>query len=63
MRNNIETIAVNYCSLSKNLNYHANILMQFISNLDKKTFINFINIGAGCLLLRKMIDLSDNYKI
>ncbi len=61
-KNSLNTIAVNYCSLQKGISYHANILQQFIGNLTTHKSICFITVGAGCLVLRKMLDMSDNYR-
>ena len=55
-------ICVNYASLHANLNFHALMLEQFIRNLDTKGHLFIINIGASCLITRKLISNTDNYR-
>lgn len=55
-------IAVNYTSLCKGLNFQADILTQFLKNLDIKGKTYFITNGAGCLVLRKLIANCSNYR-
>jgi len=56
-------IAVNYTSLRRGLNFQADILTQFIKNIDNKGKIFFITNGAGCLVLRKFMANCNNYRI
>lgn len=55
-------IAINYTSLRRGLNYHSNSLSSFIKNLQNKNNLYFINDGAGCLILRKMLGACNNFR-
>lgn len=55
-------IRINYASLRMGLNFHALMLEQFIKNLDTKGHLFIINVGAACLLTRKFISNSENYR-
>lgn len=55
-------VAVNSASLQKSLNYQANQLIQFIKNLNHKGNLYVITHGSGCLLLRKLLAATDNYR-
>lgn len=58
---NINVISVNYASLYKNLNAHTNLLTQFLQNIEIKRNLYIINVGAACLLTRKLLNSSNNY--
>lgn len=58
---NINVISVNYASIYKNLNAHTNLLTQFLQNIDIKRNLYIINVGAACLLTRKLLNSSNNY--
>ena len=55
-------IIFNYASLRKSLTHHANILSQFLKNIKTKNKTSLITVGSGGLVLRKMIDNSNNYR-
>lgn len=55
-------IAINYASLKKDMNNQSNLLIQFFKNMNLKGNTYFINFGTGCLLLRKFLDNSNNYR-
>lgn len=56
-------ICVNYASFRAGLNFHAKMLERFIRNLDIKGRLFIINIGASCLLTRKLLSNSDDYRM
>ena len=55
-------IAFNYSSTSDGLNAHAHLLSRFLQNINTKGNLYFINIGAACLLTRKLLNNSNNYR-
>lgn len=55
-------IRINYASLHASLSFHAIMLEQFVKNLDTQGHLFIINVGASCLLTRKLICNSDNYR-
>lgn len=55
-------IAINYASLRRGITYHSNSLSSFIKNLQNKNNLYFINNGAGCLILRKMLGACNNFR-
>lgn len=55
-------ITINYTSLLKGVNYHSTSLSAFIKNLQNKNNLYFINDGAGCLILRKMLGACNNFR-
>lgn len=55
-------IVYNNVALKADLNYHANMLTQFLKNLDINGKISFITTNVGGLILRKMISNSNNYR-
>ncbi len=56
-------IAVNTATLKKDLNHQAKQLVQFLKNLDNSGHISFVTHGSGCLLLRKLLSITDNYRL
>lgn len=54
-------IAVNYASTYKNLNAHVQLLTQFLQNIEIKKNLYIINIGASCLITRKLLNTANNY--
>ncbi len=58
----VNVIAVNYASLHNNLHTHAQLLTQFLKNIEIKRHLYVINIGAACLLMRKLLSDSNNYR-
>lgn len=58
---NMNIIAVNYASMNKGLNAHAQLLTQFLQNIEIKKHLHIINVGAACLLTRKLLNNSNNY--
>ena len=57
-----DCVAINYCSFSANLQHNAELLLQFLKNFPNSPNLYFITVGAGCLVLRKMFDVCDNYR-
>jgi hypothetical protein len=58
----VNVIAVNYASLHNNLYAHAQLLTQFLKNIEIKRHLYIINVGAACLLTRKLLSSSNNYR-
>ena len=56
-------IAVNYASLHKDINSHAQLLSQFLQNIEIKKNLYFINIGAACLITRALVNSYNNYHL
>lgn len=59
----VNVIAVNYASLHGNLYTHAQLLTQFLQNIEVKRNLYIINVGAACLLTRKLLNESNNYRL
>ena len=62
-KSNCNIIALNYMSLSQTLKHNANLLATLLRNLDNSGKLHFITHGAGCLILRQFLALTDNYRI
>ncbi len=60
---NKNIVSVNYASLHKNINAHVQLLTQFLQNLEIKRNLYIINIGAACLLTRKLLNNNNNYHL
>lgn len=56
------TIALNYCTFSADMKHSAEVLLQFMRNLPYSPDFYFVTVGSGCLVLRKMFDVCDNYR-
>ena len=59
---NANIIALNYATLRRGVAFHANILSQMLQNLEIKGKLYIINTGASCLITRKFIGDTDNYR-
>lgn len=55
-------IVMSYASLKQNLSFHTQMLAQLLQNSCQEQNLYIINYGAGCLLSRKMLNDSDNYR-
>lgn len=60
---NKNIIAINYASLHKNINAHVQLLSQFLQNIEIKKNLYFINVGAACLITRKLLNTGNNYRL
>lgn len=60
---NKNIIAVNYASLHKNIAAHVQLLTQFLQNIEIKNNLYFINVGAACLITRKLLNSNNNYHL
>lgn len=58
----INVIALGYPSLRRDIYYHATMLSQFLQNLDIKGHLFIINTGSSCLITRKLLSKSRNYR-
>jgi len=57
----MNVVIFSYASLKKNISYHAQMLLQFIKNIQPGGNISIINYGASCLVTRAMISRSNNF--
>lgn len=55
-------IIVNYASLKQNLNYHSRMITELLQNSCQNQKLYIINYGASCLLTRKILNDSSNYR-
>lgn len=55
-------VSFNYASTRNELSSHAHLLSNFLQNINTKKNIYFINVGAGCLLTRKLLADSNNFR-
>lgn len=55
-------ISFNYCTFSSDLRHNAEVLLQFSRNMPDSSEIYFVTVGSGCLVLRKVFDVCDNYR-
>lgn len=62
-KQNADLVAFNYCSFSSSLQKNAELLQLFLKNLPNNPNLHFVTIGAGCLILRKLFDVCDNYRM
>lgn len=59
---NTNTISVNYGTFAVNIRHSAEVLLQFLRNLPDASNLYFVTVGSGCLVLRKLFDVCDNYR-
>jgi len=59
---NANIIALNYATLRRGIAFHANILAQMLQNMELKGRLYIINTGASCLITRKLLSESANYR-
>ena len=59
---NANIIPISYATFRRGIGFHANILAQMIQNTDIKGKLYIVNIGASCLITRKLLGNSDNYR-
>lgn len=59
---NANIIALNYATLRRGVAFHANILAQMLQNMELKGKLYIINTGASCLITRKLLGESANYR-
>lgn len=59
---NANIIPVGYTTLRRGLLYHANILEQMLQNMELKGKLYIINVDAACLITRKLLSESKNYR-
>lgn len=58
----MNVIVMNYASLKKSLLAHSQLLSQFLKNIEIKRNLYIINVGTACLLTRKLLSDSNNYR-
>jgi len=58
----VNVIIFNNAALQADLNYHANMLTQFLKNINNNGKLFFITADTGGLILRRMISNSNNYR-
>lgn len=59
---NANIITLNYASLRRGIAFHANILAQMLQNSDIQGKLYIISVGASCLIVRKLLSESNNYR-
>ena len=59
---NANIISLSYATLQRGVAFHANILAQMLQNTDIKGKLYIINVGSSCLITRKFIADSGNYR-
>jgi len=55
-------ISLGYPSLRRGTSYHASMLSIFLKNIEIKGKLYIINVGSGCLITRKLLSRSNNYR-
>ena len=55
-------VSIGYPSLRRNVYYHATMLSKFLKNIDIRGHLYIINIGCSCLITRKLLSKSNNYR-
>lgn len=58
----MNVVCLGYPSLRRDIYYHATMLSQFLKNLDIRGKLYIINVGCSCLITRKLLSKSDNYR-
>lgn len=61
-KHNINAVVFNYGSLFSDLKNSASSLLTFVRNFTNSPSICFVTLGTGCLVLRKMFEVCDNYR-
>lgn len=59
---NANIIALGYASLRRGVAFHANILAQMLQNIEIKGKLYIVDVGSSCLITRKLIADSGNYR-
>ncbi len=58
----MNVIAIGYPSLRRGTSYHATMLSLFLQNIEIKGKLYIINVGSSCLITRKLLNRSNNYR-
>ena len=58
----MNVIAIGYPSLRRGTSYHATMLSLFLKNIEIKGKLYIINVGSSCLITRKLLTRSNNYR-
>lgn len=58
----MNVICLGYPSLRRNVYYHASMLSKFLKNIDIRGQLYIINVGSSCLITRKLLSKSNNYR-
>lgn len=58
----MNVVCLGYPSLRRNIYYHATMLSQFLKNIDIRGRLYIINVGCSCLITRKLLSKSNNYR-
>lgn len=58
----MNVVALGYPSLRRGTSYHASMLSIFLKNIKSKGKLYIINVGSGCLITRKLLSRSNNYR-
>lgn len=58
----MNVVCVGYPSLRRNIYYHATMLSKFLKNIEIRGKLYVVNVGCGCLITRKLLSKSNNYR-
>ena len=59
---NANIIPISYATFRRGTGFHSNILAQMLQNMETQGKLYVINIGAACLITRRLLGDSDNYR-
>lgn len=59
---NANIVSVGYATLRRGIGFHSNILAQMLQNTEAKGKIFIVNVGGACLITRKMLSESNNFR-
>lgn len=59
---NANIVSVSYATLRRGIGFHSNILAQMLQNSEAKGKFFIINVGSSCLITRKMLSESTNFR-
>lgn len=59
---NANIVPISYATFRRGIGFHSNLLAQMLQNMETKGKLYIINIGAACLITRKLLGDSDNYR-
>lgn len=60
---NANIVSVSYATLRRGIGFHSNILAQMLQNSEAKGKFFIVNVGSSCLITRKMLSESTNFRL
>lgn len=60
---NANIVSVSYATLRRGIGFHSNILAQMLQNSEAKGKFFIVNVGSSCLITRKMLSESANFRL